>query len=212
MLYSPDHKFLLIKNMKVGSTSLEVELSKILPKNAIVTTINPPNMSHQPRNYADFRNHESFSSVASKINLFGVTSYTFVRNPYECVLSDFFFRPEIKKLSTQWESIKKHERIKMVDNYFKGKLTHGPFMRSTKMLYSDGNTALVDHLLRYENGIENEINVFLPYHGLPKIKVNTFEKAHRPKHITYNDIFTNNQREQIQEEWFWEFDNLGYNR
>jgi len=212
VLYSPDHKFLLIKNMKVGSTSLEVELSKVLPNNAIVTTINPPNMSHQPRNYDGFKNHESFSSILSKIDLSDVTSYIFVRNPYDCVLSDFFFRPEIKKLSSQWDSIRKSERIKMVDKYFKGKLMHGPFMRSTKNLYSDGKNILVDHLLRYENGIESEINKFLPIHGLPRITINTFEKAHRPKHITYNDIFTNNQREQIQEEWFWEFDNLGYNR
>jgi len=211
VLYSQDHKFLLIKNMKVGGTSLEVEIAKILPNNAIVTTINPPNMSHQPRNHYKFKNHESFVSVASKLDLSDVTSYIVVRNPYECVLSDFFFRPEIKKISNQWESIKKYNRIKMVDEYFKGKLTHGCFLRSTKNLYTDGNNILVSHLLRYENGLE-EINKFLPNHGLPQIKINTFEKAHRPKHITYNDIFTKDHIDQIQDEWFWEFDNLGYNR
>ena len=37
MIYSPDHKFLLLKNHKVGGTSLEVPVSMIVPENAIVT-------------------------------------------------------------------------------------------------------------------------------------------------------------------------------
>jgi hypothetical protein len=169
-------------------------------------------MSHQPRNYEGFGNHESFSSAALKLNLDGVKSYTVVRNPYECVLSDFFFRPEIKSLSQSWESIPERDKIKMVDDYFQGNLTYGLFLRSTKNLYTDGNNILVNELLRYENGLEQEINKFLPSHNLPLIKINTFEKAHRPSYITYTDVFTKDQMDQIQEEWFWEFDNLGYNR
>ena len=56
MIYSPDHNFLLLKNIKVGGTSLEVELSQVLPNNAIVTPILPKNDKHKPRNYAGFRN------------------------------------------------------------------------------------------------------------------------------------------------------------
>jgi hypothetical protein len=212
MIYSEDHKFLLIKNMKVGSTSIEVELSKILPQNAIVTLINPPNKNHKPRNFNNFKNHESFLSASNKINLEGVSSYTFIRNPYECVLSDFFFRPEITKLSKFWNKMLKQDKNNLINDYFLGKLTYGPFLRSTKNLYTDGNNILVTKLLRYENGLESEINKILPLHNLPRIQINTFEKAYRPKNVLYNDIFTKTHIQQIQEEWFWEFDNLGYNR
>ena len=212
MIYSPDHNFLLIKNMKVGSTSLEVELSKVLPENAIVTIINPANTDHKPRNFGNFKSHESFSEAASKINMNGVRSYTVVRNPYECVLSAFFSIPTIRKISKEWDSIKKNERIDIVEKYFSNKISDGCFLSSTKNLYTDGKNILVSDLLRYENGLENEINRVLPSHGIPKITINTFEKSRRPKHISYNDVFTKSQIEKIQEEWSWEFDNLGYNR
>jgi hypothetical protein len=211
MIFSKDHNFLLIKNMKVGSTSLEVEISKILPESAIVTAINPSNINHLPRNCAGFRNHEPFSSASKKLDLSNVVSYTFVRNPYECVLSDFFFNKEIRSISKKWDDIPINDRNKIVNKYFNKTVNDKTFMKSTKDLYTDGKNILVTHVLRYENGLE-EINNFLPNHNLPKIKVNTFEKAYRPKHITYHDVFNKNQIEQIQEEWFWEFDNLGYNR
>ena len=60
MIFSEKHNFLFIKNMKVGSTSMEVELSKILPDSAIVTKINPPNKDHKPRNFRNFVNHTSW--------------------------------------------------------------------------------------------------------------------------------------------------------
>jgi hypothetical protein len=60
MIYSPDHNFLLLKNRKVGGSSLELVLSKILPENAIVTKLTSPTNTtdpvptwHKERNYGE---------------------------------------------------------------------------------------------------------------------------------------------------------------
>jgi hypothetical protein len=71
---------------------------------------------------------------------------------------------------------------------------------------------VVNKILKYENGIEDEINSILPSHNLPKIKINTFEKKHRPEGITYLDIFSKSQIETIYKTWEWEFLTFGYKK
>ena len=97
MIYSPDHNFLMLKNSKVGGTSLEVELSKVLPENAIVTKIDPPNSQHRPRNHKGFYNHMPYLEASSILDLSNTKSYIFVRHPYDTVLSAFFLSNKIKR-------------------------------------------------------------------------------------------------------------------
>ena len=209
MIFSEKHNILFIKNMKVGSTSMEVELSKILPDSAIVTKINPPNKDHKPRNFRNFVNHTSWEEASKYLDLSNVMSYTIVRHPYEMVLSDFFFRSEI--INTHWNSLSKLEKDRLVDYYFTDQFKNGPWMKSTRGIYTLDNKVMVSDLLRHELGLEKEINRILPKHGLPLIKMNTFEKAYRPKNITYKDVFSKEQISLISDEWSWEFRNLGYN-
>jgi hypothetical protein len=207
MIYSPDNKFLLLKNYKVGSTSMEVELSKILPKNAIVTEIDPPNPEHKPRNSSGFYNHISYSEIKEKINLDVVKCYIFVRHPYTTVLSDFFFTLKLQDIDPL--KLDKDDLLFLLDKYFYG----SNWLRSTGYIYRDNlNNSCVDDFLFYENGIENEINRVLPLHGINKIKINTFEKEYRPKHIEYQDMFSKSHIDIINDSWSWEFDNLGYER
>ena len=209
MIFCDKHKFLLIKNMKVGSTSLEVELSKILPDSAVVTFINPPNKNHRPRNINGFLNHTSFLEASKHLDLFDVKSYVMVRHPYDMVLSDFFFRSEVL-MAGNWNDLDINLQNELIEKYFNNEFTNGGWFKSTKNLYMVDNSVAVTKILKYENGIENEINSVLPDHGLPQIKVNTYEKAYRPKNITHK-IFSKNILDMIKEEWSWEFDNLGYN-
>lgn len=209
MIFCDKHKFLLIKNMKVGSTSLEVELSKILPDSAVVTFINPPNKNHKPRNINGFLNHTSFLEARKHLDLSNVKSYVMVRHPYDMVLSDFFFRSEVM-MAGNWNNLNINLQNELIEKYFNNEFSNGGWFKSTKNLYMVNNSVAVTKILKYENGIENEINSVLPDHGLPKIKVNTYEKAYRPKNITHT-IFSKNILDMIKEEWSWEFDNLGYN-
>lgn len=209
MIFCDKHKFLLIKNMKVGSTSLEVELSQILPDSAIVTFINPPNKKHRPRNMGSFVNHTSFLEANKKLDLTDVKSYVMVRHPFNMVLSDFFFRKEIMDLG-DWNKLTKVKQNDMINKYFSNDFSNGEWFKSTKNLYTIDNKIAVTKILKYENGLEDEINSILPAHGLPTIKIVTYEKEYRPKNVTY-DIFSKEILDMIRKEWSWEFDSLGYN-
>jgi hypothetical protein len=209
MIFSKDHNFLFIKNMKVGSTSMEVELSKILPDSAIVTLINPFNKEHRPRNMGKFVNHTTYLEASQSLDLSDVRSYTIVRHPYEMVLSDFFFRKEV--LDQDWNSLTKPQQEMLIENYFGNQFSNGHWMKSTRHIYTINDQIAVTDILRHELGLENEINRILPIHNLPKIKFNTFEKAYRPKGITYTDVFSKRYLDLIANEWSWEFMTLGYN-
>lgn len=186
---------------------MEVELSKILPKNAIVTEIDPPNPEHIPRNNSGFYNHICYSEIKQKINLKNIKSYVFVRHPYTTVLSDFFF--VLKLQGIDYLSLDQKDVSFLVDKYFSG----SNWLRSTGFIYRDNlNNSCVDEFLFYENGIENEINRILPMHNISPIKINTFEKQYRPKDVKYSDIFLNKHIDMINDSWSWEFENLGYER
>ena len=63
--------------------------------------------------------------------------------------------------------------------------------------------------LKYEKGIDNQLNTILNPMGL-NLVLDVNQKAHRPKEITYKDIFKTKHLDLIKKEWSWEFDNLGY--
>ena len=109
MIFSPENKFLMIKNYKVGSTSVEVELSKVFSDKAIVTPILPMNKKHIPRNYSGFYGHMPYSEIKEKIDLFDVKVYTITRNPYDIVLSDIFFRMNLDNPNFNPNKITKKE-------------------------------------------------------------------------------------------------------
>jgi hypothetical protein len=208
VIYSKDHNFLLIKNEKVGGTSLEVELSKILPENSIVTPIVPSNINHIPRNHQNiFYNHISYSEIEELLDLQNVMSYVIVRNPYDVVLSSFFHTLHNNLKIPTYEMKEKTDLSKKVDVYFKECLLHG-----THKLYTKNNKIIVNKILYYENGIENEINKVLIDHNIKPIQITTFEKKHRPPWATYKNMFNKEQIDIINSAWSWEFENLEYDR
>lgn len=211
MIYSLDNRFLLLRNFKVGSTSLEIELSNILPDSAIVTEITDKEVSDKfpnfkPRNYKNFYNHIPYSMIHDFLPMENIKKYIFVRNPYDVVLSYYFHKIKDTVSISMWKNLSKKEIEKSVEEYF-----NGEWLRSSKWLYFYNGRSIVDEYLKYENGVEKEINRILPKHGLTQIKINTFERQYRPKEIKYGDIFSKKQQDLIANEWFWEFENLGYN-
>jgi len=208
MIYSPDHNFLMLKNIKVGGTSLEVELSNVLPDNAIVTTINPENIKHIPRNYDGFYNHMPYSEINKKINLLGVMAYTIVRNPYTTVLSDFFYKLHINNYLVKWSLYTEDEKNKMLDEYFNSNM----FLKSTKYIYMDNNKIHVEKFIKYELGIEDQVNSILTNHSIKNIKINTFEKKYKPSDFTVQNTFRQADLDKIYNEWSWEFTMFGYDK
>jgi hypothetical protein len=224
MIYSPDHKFLLLKNRKVAGSSLELVLSKVLPENAIVTKLTSPTNTtdivpswHKERNYGKnnkFYHHMKYEEIKKYIDLSEVKSYVFVRNPYNSVLSAFFHRLNTSKIllsSSQWESLPSQNKEKLVKDYFNNKLGDLPWYKGDKYIYlNNNNELLVSKVLYYEKGIENEINPILKNHQIPEIHIDVNFLNHKPKAITYKEIFKEQYLDLIRNEWWWEFKNLGY--
>jgi len=221
LIYSPDHKFLLLKNHKVGGTSLEVPLSMVVPENAIVTpkTSDDPAWKlkdeqvydgYNPRNYFGFYNHMTYSEISNKIDLTDVKSYVFVRNPFNIVLSNFFHRLHFIDMNLKWINLNNNEKSFLIKEYFSDRLG-AEWKRSTKEIYlSDNKDIQVNKFLRYEYGIENEINPVLIENGLSAIKLNVEEKRFRPEGIEYFDVFSDEHLDIIYAEWQWEFNYFGY--
>jgi len=209
MIYSQDHNFLLISNRKVAATSLEIELSKVLPLNAIVTTLFPVRQDHNPRNHKDiFYKHMGYSEIKQFLNLKNVKSYVMVRNPYDSVLSSFFHMLQNKNANISTYDLKENTDLtKKIDIYFKNYLFNG-----THELYTENNKVVVDKILYYENGIENEINKVLVDHNIEQVKITKFENKHRPEWATFKKMFNREQIDIINDKWAWEFDNLGYDK
>ena len=218
MIYSPEHNFLLLKNHKVGGSSLEVAIAKVIPNNAIVTPINGRDnkwdskpKDHFERNYGDyFYNHIKYLEIEKKINLSKAKSYVFVRHPYELVLSDFFHRLFFFFKDINWFLLEQTKKEELVNRYFKDEFF--PWQRSDRLIYlNNNNEILVNKILYYENGIENEINPILKMHGIPEISLNGIkEKSHKPKNIKYYDVFSKEHLNLIKKYWWWEFEYLNY--
>lgn len=221
MIYSPDHKFLLLKNQKVGGTSLEICVSMVVPENAIVTprTTDDPAWQlkyeksydgYNPRNYFGFRGHMSYSELYNKIDLTDVRSYIFVRNPFNVVLSNFFHRLHFIDMNLKWIELSNNEKSFLIEEYFGDRLG-AKRIRSTKEMYlSDNKDIQVTKFLRYEYGIENEINPVLLENGLSAIKLTAEEKRFKPESVKYFDVFSDKHLNIIYNEWQWEFNYFGY--
>jgi hypothetical protein len=210
MIYSPDHNFLMLKNVKVGGTSLEVELSKVLPANSIVTEITPTNIDHNPRNYDGFYNHMTYKEISSKIDISKSMSYVFVRHPYDTQLSMFFYK--LKQRNIVWKNTSSVKKEKLLNKFFFEKEDDFSMLNSTKYIYSNEDKLLVNKVLKYEMGIDNEINKVLTVHNIKNISMNTFEKQYRPKEYTVQNTFNKDHLHKIYKEWCWEFDMFGYSK
>ena len=205
MIYSEKHRFLLLKNYKVGGTSLEVELSQVLDQSAVVTPIYPENLLHQPRNFNKFYNHITYVELE---NLLGVDalnkteSVVFVRNPFDVVLSHMY-------MSFSWSGINNPSKFD-VDKYFNNKTKLNKITSSkSKSIYTKGDVIMAKHVYKYEDGLD-QINKVLYDVGIDKIAINAKEKVYRPKHIKPTDIFEPRHIEEIYKDWSWEIDKFDY--
>jgi hypothetical protein len=235
MIYSPDNNFLLLKNYKVGGSSLELSLYNLVPENSTCTplqAISESTYNHSPRNYIHgdivLQNHASYEEVCGVFGeekIKNTVSAIFVRHPYEVVTSWFFHRmreswgartddkaePFTVGGGYDWEALSRKQKDYLLYRFFYAPEPEFYSLDSTKWLYAPDGEILVDYVLRYENGIEKEINKILPKVGLPEITIPYKAKGtYKPKHITYKDVFGKQEFETIQDWWWWEFETFGY--
>lgn len=206
MILSPKHNFLLIKNYKVGGTSLEVELSQIIDdEDAIITKIQPNNPEHIAKNFVGYYNHMSYREVANKLGFDYVNtleSAVFVRNPFDVVLSHFY-------MAANWSKID-NINSDIVDKYFNDKLMLEKMsgIRS-RGIYTIDNIIGVNNVFKYEDGID-QFNALLSRVGISPVAWRYTEKQYKPKEIKPLSIFKEKHLDIIRNDWAWEFETFDY--
>jgi hypothetical protein len=205
MIYSEKHKFLLLKNYKVGGTSLEVELSQALDQSAIVTPIYPENLLHKPRNFNNFHNHITYIEIENllgKESLDKTESVVFVRNPFDVVLSHMY-------MSFSWSGID-NPSVSDVDKYFSNKtILNKITSQKSRNIYTKDGVVMAKNVYKYEDGLD-QINKTLNDVGIGSIVINAKEKMYKPKDVKAADIFELRHIEDIYEDWSWEINKFDY--
>ncbi len=206
MILSPKHNFLLIKNYKVGGTSLEIELSETInDPEAIITKIYPDNVNHKPRNYDGFYNHMSYLELSKKLGLDylnTINSAVFVRNPFDIVLSHLY-------MSAKWSGVRE-VTDRVIDDYFAGQLILKRLTgKKSRSLYTIEGQLATKHVLRYEDGLDS-INPLLIACGISPIKGVYREKTYKSAEIKASNTFNQRHVDIINEDWEWEFKTFNY--
>jgi hypothetical protein len=205
MIYSAKHNFLLLKNYKVGGTSLEVELSQVLDQSAVITPIYPDNILHTPRNYDQFYNHIPYSKIEDILGkdvLDKTESVVFIRNPFDTVLSHMY-------MSFSWSGIENPSKLD-IDKYFNNETKLNKITGAmSRGIYTKEGIIMAKTIYRYEDGLE-QINKTLNDVGIGSIDINAKEKAYKPKDLKPLDVFSSDHIDSIREDWSWEIEKFDY--
>ena len=208
MILVEENNFLLLKNFEVNGDYIESVLSNSMPDNAIVTPMSNSSYYYKPRNYENLQEYMSFYDINKVHGLANCKAYIIVRNPYHAVFSNFFYSLKTINVLESWPNLKEEEQKEILTGYFYSDF----FLKSTKDLYIYDNMLMLEDVIIYEDGVEEQLNQILIKHNLPTVKLNSLEDKYVPKDITFLDIFSKDQINMITENWKWEFDNFGYER
>ncbi|MAP85613.1 MAG: hypothetical protein CL979_03445 [Euryarchaeota archaeon] len=159
MLLSHTHKFIFVKTRKTAGTSIEVDLSKFMSDEDIVTPIIPEEPGHIPRNFQwedrkyssknKFYNHMPAIEIESKVGDRIYNSYfkfCVEREPIDKCVSHYSMKRNspthnAKTRNLSWEKY----------------VMAGDFPIDTDKYTDQKGNLIVDRIIRFEN-LENEIS------------------------------------------------------
>ena len=153
MLLSHQYQFIFIKTRKTAGTSVEVELSKLMGPDDIVTPITPPEDGHVPRNFQvrnplhllrreRYYNHvpaRTVRKLAGRRTFDRYFKFCVDREPVSKCLSMY------KMLSSD-TSFEKYDAALTWDEY----VDRGRFPVDDQIYLDSDGSLLVDRVLRYE--------------------------------------------------------------
>ena len=157
MIINHRYKFIFIKSFKTAGTSLEIALSKFCDSNDVITPIveKDENIRKKynfigPQNYTGFKEHMSALEVKKKIDKKIFDNYfkfVTIRNPFEQILSAFYWHNESKKNEKKFFIFRK--KAKSFNNFFKVKAHH--IFEDEFNRYTENGKILTDYFMRYES-------------------------------------------------------------
>jgi len=151
------YKFIFIKSFKTAGTSLEIALSKFCSGKDIITSIvsKDENLRKKlkytgPQNNTGLDEHMSASEIKSKLksDIFeNYFKFVVVRNPFDQILSAFYWHNESKKNEKKFFFLKK--KPLNFDEFFERKAKH--IFQDEIDRYTENGKILIDKFIRYEN-------------------------------------------------------------
>ncbi|MDB3919234.1 sulfotransferase family protein [Candidatus Pelagibacter sp.] len=157
MIVNHKYKFIFIKSFKTAGTSLEIALSKFCGDEDILTPIVEKDEKLRsnlnfigPQNYGDMEEHMTASEIKKKLGNKIFNNYfkfVVVRNPYDQIISAFYWHNESKKNEKKFYIFKK-KPISFY-NFFTRKAHH--IFEDEIERYTENGKILIDKFVRYEN-------------------------------------------------------------
>lgn len=186
MLVSHKYKFIFIKTRKTAGTSIEIDLSRIMAAEDIVTEIFPEEVGHSPRNYilgdTEFYNHMSCMEVRAALGERLFNSYfkfCVEREPVDKCLSHY------SMLNNSEFHNPKNLRITWSDY-----LSKLDFPVDTEKYIDGTGKLLVDKIVHYENLNDGLYEIF-NYLSIPcksicsRAKANFRDVSLRPSDVCF---------------------------
>mgnify|MGYP001177739104 CR=1 FL=1 len=144
MLIIHTYKFIFIKTKKTAGTSIEIELSKIMSEDDIVTPIKPSHPDHKPRNYI-YKGHKLFNHITlsdlkkifPKEIINNYFKFCVEREPVDKCISDF----------SMYKNSEYHNKDNITwDSYIR----NGNFPIDTNKYTDEKNQLCVDKIFKFE--------------------------------------------------------------
>ena len=181
MIISHSSNFIFIKSEKTAGSSVE---------HAILPYLLDTDVCKLGSHLLPIQVIESYN-----IDIFDYFKFSIVRNPYDKMVSHYYWQQSIE--------LDRYDSFNIfVKEFYKHKTI------SNWKYFSIGNKNIMDKIIKFEN-LQNDLND-LPININIDIS-NIFEKSNiRPANITYQDLYNTASREMVEEQCFNEIEMFDY--
>jgi len=226
MIISHKYKFIFIKTAKTAGTSIEVFLSQCCGEEDIVTPIWPHVEPHRARNYEGFWNplpeivqnrghgiRGTFKSLIQRKMYYNHIPASLARQRTPNKIWDSYFKFCVER--NPWDKTLSHYH--MVNARAGGGISFDEYIDKEHFcinfpIYTDtSGRLLVDKVVKYES-LMNELGIVFKELGIPfdgSLGVRA-KSEHRKDRRSYQDVFSDKQRDVIQSAFSREIEMHGY--
>jgi chondroitin 4-sulfotransferase 11 len=181
MVWDDKHKIIFFHIPKTGGSSIELAFGLFTFNNGYRIDNNIKAMQHftweEYKNYLGQKKYDEYYK------------FTIIRNPYNKVISDYFWLKNIAKLEyDNFQNKSFDEYLDYCDHLVKNNLYnltifHDHFMPQHKFIYDNNNKLMIDKIFQFENFdyIENFIKIIYD------VNINHINKNETKNNIILND-------------------------
>jgi hypothetical protein len=200
MIISHKHKFIYFKAKKVAGTSTEILLSDLVNDTDIVTPISKGDSpTHKPRNYNGFANHSPPLRIKNKIGEDKFNSYfkfITVRNPFDRVVSWYFWEKSIKKLNKNFKDFVLSKGCESL-----GAFSDWVFLKKEY---------IADDYIRYENLKKDTKRILGKWFDVDDFVYPKAKTTQRKEKKHYTEYYDDETRQIVAEKYAKDIEYFGY--